>query len=575
MNLIQQYVKKQKNRYAKSIIFAILGVLSGLIPYIALARIMVGLIEGNTKLELYQYDCFLILGGMVLKEVFSAISTSISHQATFYSLREIREDIARKLFQMPLGHIMKYSSGKLKNIIVDQVDAMETTLAHIIPEMTANIVGPLLLIVYMFVLDWRLALLSFVPLVIGMFCMKSVMGSYGENFKQSVKINQDMNHAVIEYMNGIEVIKMFNQGEQSYQKYSNAVYSNASFYYNWMKESMLGVSMYKKLSPMPLLTILPFGIYFYIMGSISLVNLLTIIVLSFGTIESILSATNSVDALARIGTITQEIGQILDEPDLEQGTVPAPVSGYGVEMEDVSFAYEKDKKILDHLSLSIEEKQVTAFVGPSGGGKSTITKLIAGFWNVDSGVIKIGGQNIKEIPLKQLSELIAYVSQDNYLFDLSIRENIRIGNPKATDEEVERIARLSGCDEFIRKLSHGYETVVGEGGGHLSGGEKQRISIARAMLKDAPIVILDEATSYMDTENESIVQNAISHLVKDKTLILIAHRLRTIVDADKIFVVKHGKIDSCGTHQELLQRSPLYQSMWNVAVKEEAYDNRI
>ncbi len=405
--------------------------------------------------------------------------------------------------------------------------------------------------------------------------MKSVMASYGKKYQQSVEINQKMNNAVVEYIGGIEVIKMFNQSETSYQKYSEAVHENAAFYYHWMKETMIGVSAYRKISPMSLLTILPLGIYFYLNGSLTIATFITIIVLSFGTVENILTATNYMDDLSRIGTITKEIGLILDAPDLEHGKGNISLSGSAIELKNVDFSYMEDKKILEGVSLSIGENQVTAFVGPSGGGKSTITKLIAGFWNADAGEVSIGGKNIKEIPLEQLSETISYVSQDNYLFDMSVRENIRIGKPSASDKEVEEIAKLSGCDEFIRGLSNGYDTVAGEGGGHLSGGEKQRISIARAMLKDAPIVILDEATSYMDTENESIVQEAISNLVKGKTLILIAHRLRTVVNADKIFVVENGKIESCGKHEDLLETSKVYASLWKAAGKEERYDYSI
>ena len=342
-----------------------------------------------------------------------------------------------------------------------------------------------------------------------------------------------------------------------------------------MKETMIGVSAYRKISPMSLLTILPLGVYFYLNGSLTIATFITIIVLSFGTVENILTATNYMDDLSRIGTITKEIGLILDAPDLEHGKGNVSLSGSDIELKNVDFSYTEDKKVLEGVSLTIGENQVTAFVGPSGGGKSTITKLIAGFWNADAGEVIIGGKNIKEIPLEQLSETISYVSQDNYLFDMSVRENIRIGKPSASDKEVEEMAKLSGCDEFIRGLSAGYDTIVGEGGGHLSGGEKQRISIARAMLKNAPIVILDEATSYMDTENEGIVQEAISNLVKGKTLILIAHRLRTVVNADKIFVVKNGKIESCGQHEELLETSKVYSSLWKAAGKEERYDYSI
>jgi ATP-binding cassette subfamily B protein len=469
---------------------------------------------------------------------------------------------------MPLGNIMNIPSGKLKNIIVDQVDSMETTMAHIIPEMTANILGPIALFTYMLILDWRLALVSLIPLLIGMFCMKSVMATYGKNYQKSVEINQEMNNAVVEYINGIEVIKTFNQSDASYKKYSDAVYDNAAFYYGWMKETMLGVSAYRKISPMSLLTILPLGICFSMNGTLPITSFITIIILSFGTIENILTATNYMDDLARIGTITKEIGLILDSPDLEHGNSPVELQDNRIELTDVNFSYVKDKKVLDNVSLFIEENQVTAFVGESGSGKSTITKLIAGFWNPESGEVKIGGRNIKEFPLEQLADIISYVSQDNYLFDLSIRENIRIGKPSASDVEVEEIAKQSGCHDFICNLSAGYDTIAGEGGGHLSGGERQRIAIARAMLKNAPIVILDEATSYMDTENESIVQEAISNLVKGKTLILIAHRLRTIVNADKIFVVDKGRIENSGNHKELLEKSKAYQSLWNAAVKE-------
>ena len=575
MNLIKQYVKEYKNTYIQSVLLAVLGVVSGLAAYIVLAKMIVGLIGKNTEFGFYLQYGLMVLDAMVLKEIFAAASTSISHQATFYSLKKIREEISKKLFRMPLGKVMNISSGKLKNIIVDQVDSMETTLAHIIPEMTANIIGPILLLIYMFILDWRLALVSLIPLVIGMFCMKSVTASYGKKYQQSVEINQKMNNAVVEYIGGIEIIKMFNQSEASYQKYSEAVHENAAFYYHWMKETMIGVSAYRKISPMSLLTILPLGVYFYLNGSLTIATFITIIVLSFGTVENILTATNYMDDLSRIGTITKEIGLILDAPDLEHGKENVSLSGSDIELKNVDFSYSEDKKVLEGVSLTIGENQVTAFVGPSGGGKSTITKLIAGFWNADAGEVSIGGKNIKEIPLEQLSETISYVSQDNYLFDMSVRENIRIGKPSASDKEVEEMAKLSGCDEFIRGLSAGYDTIVGEGGGHLSGGEKQRISIARAMLKNAPIVILDEATSYMDTENESIVQEAISNLVKGKTLILIAHRLRTIVNADKIFVVENGKIESCGKHEELLETSKVYSSLWKAAGKEERYDYSI
>ena len=493
-----------------------------------------------------------------------------SHTATFQALGEIRRDISNKLFKMPLGDVMSRSSGELKNIMVEQVDSMETSLAHLVPEFTANLVGPVVLLVYMFILDWRLALLSLVPFVIGMSIMMSVMNdSYKEMFGKSVAIGQRMNNSIVEYINGIEVIKTFNQGDNSYEKYSDAVYDNAQFYYDWMGQTMTKVAIGRLLSPMGILTIIPFGILFYLHGSIALPSLITLIVLSFATVSSIVKIMNYMDDLSRISTITGEIGKILDSRELENREQSKEIKGYDIELKNVDFSYDGEKKVIDDISLKIEEGSTSALVGPSGSGKSTLAKLIAGFWNVDKGIIKIGGVETRDMSLEKLSSLISYVSQDNFLFDMSVRENIRTGRKDASDKEVEEIAKKSGCHDFIINLTDGYDTIVGEGGGHLSGGERQRISIARAMLKDAPIVILDEATSYIDPENEAVIQEAIRNLVKGKTLLIIAHRLKTITDSDRIFVIKDGKLDSFGTQEELVQKSEVYKQMVEASRKGE------
>ena len=576
MGLIKQYVEKRKGRYFTSILLAIVGVVSNLFSYVYMARLIVSLISGNRDIEFYFSTCLMILLMFVIKEVAAGISTTISHEATFNSLGEIRNDISNKLFKMPLGDVMSRSSGELKNIIVDQVDSMETSLAHLVPEFTANLVGPALLLIYMLILDWRLALLSLVPLALGMSVMMSVMNEhYREMFQKSVGIGQRMTRSIVEYINGIEVIKTFNQGENSYKKYSDAVYDNAQFYYDWMGETMTRVAIGRLLSPMGILTIIPFGIWFYINGSVDLYQLITLIVLSFATVSSIVKIMNYTDDLSRISTITGEIGKILDSRDLVNNEKNLEIKDYKIELEDVEFSYEEDKKVIDGISLTIEPRSVSALVGPSGSGKSTIAKLIAGFWNVDKGEIRIGGVETRDMSLEKLSSLISYVSQDNFLFDMTVRDNIRTGRKDATDEEVEEIAKKSGCHDFIMKLSNGYDTKVGEGGGHLSGGERQRISIARAMLKDAPIVILDEATSYIDPENEAIIQKAIINLVKGKTLLIIAHRLRTITDVDRIFLINSGRVEDFGTHKELLEKSPLYKGMYDASIRGDKNDQGI
>ena len=268
------------------------------------------------------------------------------------------------------------------------------------------------------------------------------------------------------------------------------------------------------------------------------------------------------DDLARVGTIVGEVVGILSWEELARPIQDKEkVENYSISLSDVTFAYH-DKEVLHGVNIQIKEGTVNALVGPSGSGKSTIAKLIASLWDVKHGSIKIGGVDIRELSLEEYNQKVAYVSQDNYLFDDTIRENIRMGNLNATDEQVEEVAKKSGCHEFIMGLEHGYDTVVGSAGGHLSGGERQRISIARAMLKDAPIVILDEATAYTDPENEAVIQSSVARLVQGKTLIVIAHRLSTIADADRIFVVDDGKIAEEGTHQQLLENGKIYPKMW-------------
>ena len=268
------------------------------------------------------------------------------------------------------------------------------------------------------------------------------------------------------------------------------------------------------------------------------------------------------DSLAKVGTIVGSVDAILNGAEQDHGEASVEFRGRDIKLSHVSFGYHADKEVLHDVSLTIPAGSMTAFVGPSGSGKSTIAKLIAGFWDVTSGSITLGGQDLKRVPLKQLYDQVAFVSQDNYLFDESIRENIRMGRPAATDAEVEAVAKAAGCDAFIRGLERGYDTVVGGGGAHLSGGERQRIAIARAMLKDAPIVVLDEATAYIDPENEAVVQQAVGKLVAGKTVLVIAHRLSTITGADQIVVVNGGRIQDAGTHEELLKNCPLYQEMW-------------
>ena len=552
-----------KGRYALSICLSVLGVASGLVPYYAAAQMLIGLIGTERSFSFYIFWGTVAAVGYLAKSTFAILSTSVSHTATFLALRDIRKQIVDKFSRMPMGTLLNTPSGQLKDTLVDRVEGLETPLAHLLPEMSANVLVPVFIVVYLFVLDWRMALISLITIPVGMVFMATILKTYPQQYEGSVKINQRMNNAVVEYVNGIEVIKAFNQSAASYGKYSDAVHENADYFYKWMKSCQWAMASYNAICPAVLITVLPAGVLFYAAGSITSANLITIIILSLGIVGPLIAASNFADSLGMVGTVVNEIAALLDGPELVRPTQPVSLDSQEIRLNDVSFSYNNDgDNAIQHIDLTIKPGTVTALVGPSGSGKSTITKLIAGFWDVGAGSITLGGKDLRTIPQKQLADQIAYVSQDNYLFDDTIRENIRMGRLSASDAEVEEVAKAAGCDAFIRRLENGYDTNVGGAGGHLSGGERQRIAIARAMLKNAPIIILDEATAYIDPENEAVVQQAVSKLVAGKTLIIIAHRLSTIADSDQIVVMKDGSISGIGTHDELLKTSELYREMW-------------
>lgn len=564
--ILWELAKKEHSKLKTSVFIASIGVIAGIIPYIAASRILVELLKGNEDFKIYSLWLGIGLLSYILKSFLYSMALSVSHKATFSVLKDVRLRMLEKLPKMPLGEIISVPSGNFKQIIVDQVESMEKPLAHLLPEMTSNLLGSLSIFIYLLFLDWRMALLSLVSIPVGMLFMGLVMKNYAVQYEGSVKVNREMNSAIIEYVNGIEVIKTFNQDKRSYAKYKDKVIANARYFYEWMKSCQLPVSLSKNISPTTMITVLPFGWYFYISGSLSAEVFISVIILSLGIAGPLLETINFVDGLAKIGTIANSINLILEGKEQKHSDREVTIQQYNIDLQNVKFGYKEEKEILHGISLNIKEGTTVAFVGPSGSGKSTLAKLIAGYWDITEGNINIGGYNLNEIPLKQLYSLTAFVSQDNFLFNESIRENIRMGNPSASDKEVEDIAKKSGCHDFIMKMEHGYDTVVGSSGSHVSGGERQRISIARAMLKNAPIVILDEATSYIDPENEVIIKQALSKLIKDKTVIIIAHRLSTITDAEQIFLIENGKLVSYGKHDELLKGCELYRNMWNAHI---------
>jgi len=567
---LMELAQGRRGEYALSIFAALLGVACSLIPYFIIIKIITALVNGTAELRQCLTLCAWMAGFWVLRYVLHSVSTSLSHHATFCVLANTRTRLLDKLATLPLGTVLDRSSGSYKNIIVERVDSIETTLAHLLPEMTANIVGALAVLVVLFVEDWRMGLSMLIVLPLGILCFMSMFSGYNEKFQRTVTSTKALNDTAVEYIGGIEVIKAFGQSKTSYAKFVSAAKEGADCFIDWMRGSLFGQVAGMAIFPSTLLGILPMGCLLYMHGTLSAETFLAVIVLSFGVMQPLITAFSYTDDIAQVRTIVGEVAEVLSGEDMHRPEkaekLPADNS---IELKNVHFAYH-DKEVLHGVSLRIEPGTVNALVGPSGSGKSTIARLIASLWDVRDGEIDLGGVDIRTLPLAECTKRIAYVSQDNYLFDLSVMDNIRMGRKGASDEEVIDAAKKCGCHEFIMSLENGYQTVCGASGGHLSGGERQRISIARAMLKDAPIIILDEATSYTDPENEAVIQSALAHLVRGKTLLVIAHRLSIIADADRIIVVNHGNIEATGTQEELLASCPLYKTMWeaHISVKD-------
>lgn len=567
------FTKGKRGAYLLSVTLALLGVACMLLAYICLAALIRELVTGEHELGFYVRRCVQIGVLWVLRYTFHGFSTYTSHGATFGLIGNARKQLLKKLSTMPLGAVQARSSGEYKNIICDRADQVEPTLAHVVPEFTANIIGAIAMFIYMMSIDWRVGLWQLICIPAGFAAFAVMMSSTPKYYPDTIKKTRALNATAVEYIGGIEVIKAFGQSKTSYGKFEKAAREGADCFINWMQKENFWQNFGMACFPATMLGLLPSGVFYCLNGSLAAADLIVLVILSFGTVTPLVTVFSYMDDISKVGEIISDMADVMDESDmLRPDSSSAEPKGHGISLKDVHFTY-KDTEVLHGISMEIEDGTVNALVGPSGSGKSTIARLVASLWDVDSGEIRIGGVNIKDMPLSEYNRQIAYVSQENYLFDLTVMDNIRMGRDGATDEEVIEAAKKCGCHDFIMSLEKGYQTVCGGSGGHLSGGERQRISIARAMLKDAPIVILDEATSYTDPESEAVIQSALSRLTAGKTLIVIAHRLSTIADADRIFLINNGNIEALGTQQELLQTSQLYRTMWEnhtAARREEA-----
>ena len=550
-----------RGRSILAIILAVVGVLCGMAPYFALVGILTEIIQNIlTRQHIFFYVGIGVLGE-TLKMLFNTLSSLEAHKVAYHILENIRCKLAEKMMRVPMGVMVDTPSGKLKAMVVDTVEKLEQPLAHMLPEITANVFTPICIIVILFILDWRMALACMLVIPIGFILLMGQLKDYKNKSVRYMAACGGMDSAVVEYINGIQVIKAFSQTGTSFKKFSDAIKYYHDTTLDWWKNTWLYSALGLTVISSTLIIGIPVGAYMLMRGNISFSIYITCLILSLGIAGPLVQATYYGDNFAVIDASIRQIGDFLDTPELERPLEKVKLNDEGFRFEGVSFGY-GEQEILHDVTFSPVRGGKTAIVGPSGSGKSTIAKLMAGFWDVTTGKIFYGGQDIRNIPSSQLMEHISFVSQDNFLFNMSIKENIRMGNPNATDEEVFKVAKAARCDEFIRKLEYGYDTLGGDAGGKLSGGERQRITIARAMLKSADTIILDEASAYADPENEVYIEEAIQELVKNKTLIVIAHRLATIENSDKIVVVDQGKVVAEGTQAELLENSPLYQRLW-------------
>ena len=555
------FVGERNSKMRISILLAVLGEMFGIVPFLMVALLADELYRGTATIQRVLFFSGIAAICQLIKMLLTWRSSLMSHKISFTILKNIREAITDRMAKVPMGVMLETPTGTFKNLIVDNVAKLEDSMAHFMPELPSNIAAPLCSILLIFILDWRMGLASLITIPLGILFFAAMMRGYGPRMENYMRSANDMNSSLVEYVSGIQVIKAFNRSASSYGKYSKSVNYFHDSTMEWWSQCWFWNAAARAVLPSTLLGTLPVGAWLYMEGTLSLPVFLISLVVPMGFVAPLMKVSEAMEQVSMIKGNLEQVTAFLKTPELVRPSEPVSLGERTYQFEDVHFGY-KETEVLHGISFQTRPGTMTAIVGPSGSGKSTIAKLMAGFWDVTSGSVRFGGQDIRQIPFEQLMGEISYVAQDNFLFDKSIRENIRMGNPSATNAEVEAAAKAANCHDFIMQLEQGYDTLAGDAGDRLSGGERQRITIARAMLKPSSVVILDEATAYADPENEALIQQAISKLVAGKTLIVVAHRLNTIRNADQILVVANGNIAGRGTQEELLRECPIYQKMW-------------
>ena len=541
------------------------AVILSVVPYFLLYQLIAPLLNGESLTSGYvalrvAITAVCLVGNAVLY----VHGLDLSHYSAYNTLRNLRTALQGRLEQQPLGAIRELGNGRIKKVFTDDIETIELLLAHAIPEGIANLIIPAVVMVAMFFADWKLALLSLASLPFGMFAMGMMFKIGMSRMEAYYAAAAKMNNTIIEYINGMEVVKVFNRDGESYARYENDINYYRDMTLDWYRICWPWMALYSSILPCVALFTLPIGGWFVLKGWSTLADFVLVLCMTLAVGPPLLKAIGFAGKFPQLNYKVEELERLLDNPPLKQSDRGFEGKNHDICFEDVHFSY-KNTEVIHGIDLTIKEGEMAALVGESGSGKSTLARLLVHFYDLDSGKITLGGQDITDMRIEALNDQIAFVSQEQFLFNTSLYENIRLGKPDASREEVLNAASLAQCDEFLERFPQGIDSKAGDGGKMLSGGERQRISLARALLKDAPIIVLDEATAFIDPENEEKMNAAISEVIRGKTVLIIAHRLHTVTGADQIIVLDNGNIDARGTHEELLKSSPVYQRLWAAA----------